>query len=422
MKNHSIITVLLVLLVAASTALAQGQSGSHVGASANSHAGASAAAQAHAESDFNNLSADAREKGLAHAENARLFAKWSWDNATSTATGRFAQLTVDASTGGLANVTLTSNNTTTPLFASVTPTGLAVTDAARVTGSLLRFGGANFSFSAHNNPVAMWTYRVDVDTNFTITAASGASLVNDTNRTFRVNVGTALHGHVIIGGNGSYALSGGSATIIVPANGSLTFLGHPSDLGGFAANAAALHQLKDAIASQRVGGIASIVNENGSAVEDREFLGVEVHAKSVKNGSADITLSSTDPASKAVVLHLDNSIANGTNLTVTLDGQKVPSAASESDALSGAGGAASVFVNKTATGIEVIVNVPHFSDHDLTIASADTSTTPTTTTDSTSGTTPATTSPSTTSKPAPGFGLVLAVVGLAGVAMLLRRK
>lgn len=430
-KTAILILALLLATAVLSPALAQGQ-GQSKRQGPDGRANAERAVHEREAAEWNNVSADARARGLARAEAARLFSGFAYTG--GNATGRFVSFGLD--NGTLANYTLRDNATT--FFASVTPSSFGGNGTPRVHGATLRLAGANVTFSAHNNPTGMFAYRAG-NASLTLTLALGPNVTaaQDSNRTLTLNTG-GMHGHLVVQGNGTYNATGGTVTVALEPGAGLLFLGHPSQTP-LASN---LHAVRDAMANDRVGGILNLVATDGAPLQDRVFLGVEMRATKAGQGRAEVIVSSDEPAGKAVVLNLDNATLNltaGRNVTVTLDGQRVLPATSAAAALNAS--QASYHANASAGGVQVIVNVPGFSDHTIVVQSdAPTTATPTGPTLATptsvvvtptsasptpaAGTPPASptaTSPAPTPADTPAPGLALVVVALACLALLRRR-
>lgn len=427
----------------------QGQGQGHQGGPANvradraTHAAAERDAGRAHEQEFNNLSETARARGLARAEEAKLFGRL--DFANGNATGRFVSFGLDAAAGTVRDYTVRSGNNSTLFLSSVTATGWTANGAPRVTGSILRMDGGNVSLAAHNNPTAILVYR-GANATVTFTAASNATVTPDNNRTVTVAVGN-VHGHVVLHGEGTLAASGATVTLTLGSHGAALFMAHPGDAPLATAN---LHAVRDAIAADKLGGVLSVVNADGRPLTDATYLGVAMRASDVAPGRLNVTVSSPEPAAKSVVINVDGNVLNlttpGVNLTVTLDGQRLNAAPNATAAAQGLAIGTYHVTNATGGGAQVVVSVPGFSEHviGLSTQAAGTGTTPTVTspvatspaTTSPATTSPAATSPATTSPagttpagttptpdadtPAPAVVLVLLV--LAALALVVRRR
>lgn len=414
MRSTLVLAILVLLASFAAPAFAQGKSpGTHARAAANAHAAEV--------NDFQNLSATAREHGLANAEAHHAFARFAYAN--GAASGRYVSFHLNESTGALTSFGVNATNGTVPVFTSVAPDAFVGNGSAKVAGSVLHLDDTGASFSAHNNPTANFDYAAgDANLTITLTLAPNVSVVSWP-QGYRLNLPGGLHAHVFATGNGTLSIDANNTTITasLPGNSSLFFLRHPGE-GHMTSD---VHDVLAGLATGRVGAVTSIVDADGAPLEDRTFAGVRTHARDASRGHANVTLSSDDATGKAVVLNLDRSVIapeNVSRVVVTLDGQPLARLAKATDALNATN--ASVWFNATADGVQVIVSVPHFSDHDLSIQTVDATTQPTPTASASatsSATATATTTPEASPTKAPGVELV-GLVLVAGVAALLLQR
>lgn len=456
MRAATTFLVILVTVLLLSPVLAQGQGPGqgHQGGPGNvradraAHAAAERDAGRAHEQELGNLSETARARGLARAEEAKLFGRLDFSN--GNATGRFVSFGLDAATGAVRDYTVRSGNNSTLFLASVTPTNWTANGTPRVTGSVLRMDGGDVTLRAHNNPTAILVYRGSNAT-VTFTAGPNATITPDNNRTATLAVGNA-HGHVVLHGEGTLAASGATVTVTLGRHGAALFMAHPADAPLATAN---LHAVRDAIANDKVGGILSVVNADGRPLTDATYLGVDMRARDVAPGRLNVTVNSPEPAGRSVVINVDGNLLNlttpGVNLTVTLDGQRLNPAPNASAAAQGLAIGTYHATNATGGGAQVVVHVPGFSEHVIGIAAqapatgtqpvvtSPVATSPVTTSPvatSPATTSPATTSPATTSPagttpagttptpdadtPAPAVVLVLLI--LAALALVVRRR
>lgn len=365
-----------------------------------------------------NLSEGARTKGLARAEEARLFGKL--DITDGVATGRFVSFNLTGPDVSDYTVRDTAAAMTARYFTRIDATGFGEDGEPVVRGAALRLDGDDGAeLSVHNTPTAILTYRAGNATlDVELLVPADVTLSNETGRTMALTA-NGSHGHLVLQGN---------ATMQPPVNGSdgqrlsvrldpgsaLMFMAHPSR----SLVAQNIHKLRDAIADERVGGILTLVKADGAPVQDRVFLGVDMEATSLGPNRAEVVVRSDDPAGKVVVLNLDSTVLatfSGDNVAVTLDNQSVSRADS------------SVVLNATTPlfhverhdgGVQVLVHVPSFSDHTL-VVSSDGSAAPT---GAPTGETAGNGAPQADNDaPAPPLALVLVAASLAAWAVARRR-
>jgi hypothetical protein len=370
-----------------------------------------------AQDRFDALPDATKSAGLDRADHARMFGKLTYDASTGHASGRFVSFDVDAASGTISNYRQAAWNLT--FFSSVTIAPWTKADDPRVHGAVLVLHGEDTLVRAHNNPLTLLGYHAgNASATVTFHTAPGVTVdfANATNHTVRVfgKVGNVTyHGHLVLGGNGTITANANTVTLGLVPHGDAFFFAHPTNGGLFADT---LHDLINAVANGRGGTVLNVVNVNGQAVEEQESLGdVDATTQSIGDGHLAVAVSGTG-GGKVVVVDVDRDTLNGTpdKIVVKLDGVNLTRVSSAALATATE---ASVNVTETATGVELSVFVPHFSDHTID------ATTGATSTNDTGGTSPSPSpSPTPTSSSTPGFGLALLAGAAAVAAIALRRR
>lgn len=326
------------------------------------------AARAREAAGWANLSEPTRAKGLARAEEARLFGKLELTD--GVAAGRFVSFNLTGANVSDYTVRDVAAATSARFLAGVNVTGFAENGTAAVHGATLRLDGDGGSLSAHNNPTGLLTYRAENATlTLEILVPSEVTVTAESAKTMQL-APLDGHGHLILHGNGTMqppAPGAGAKLVAVTLDpgASLVFMAHPSR----SLVAQNLHKLRDAMANERVGGILTVVKADEAAIQDRVFLGVDMETTSLGPNRAEVVVRSDNPAGKVVVLNLDQTVltaASGDNVAVTLDGQ--PLSRDDSSVVINAT-KAMYHVERFDGGVQVVVNVPAFSDHTVVVSS-----------------------------------------------------
>jgi hypothetical protein len=140
--------------------------------------------------------------------------------------------------------------------------------------------------------------------------------------------------------------------------------------------------LRDAISAGKVGACVSIAVEAGTTRVEKEFQHeLTITAKKVEVGNRiEMEVSSTSENGKTVVINvddlvfpnLDEAVKRG-RATVLFDNQAIKQAEDYADILDATNDdGAEYLVLLGARGAQVLVSIPHFSDHTITVASAPT--------------------------------------------------
>jgi len=138
--------------------------------------------------------------------------------------------------------------------------------------------------------------------------------------------------------------------------------------------AGALDNLRDAISAGKVGVSVSIEIEDRSPKVSREFQhDVDVSVKEISIGNkVEMEVSSESDSGRTVIINVDNQILPDiSNAKVSYDGGEIRLASDYSDILDPTDENVPEYLILTgASGTQVLVSVPHFSAHTITIATA----------------------------------------------------
>lgn len=357
-----------------------------------------------------------RERALARAEHAQIFARFAYED--GSAEGRFVAFSFDPEAGETTD--FEARNTT--WFDAVTPSAWDG-DEPRVHGATLRADGGNASFAAHNNPLGLFTYRSWNDSlSVVFTLAEDVEATEDSNRTVALGSGDA-EAHLAAVGNATLAVDGDEVTATLGPWSAVVFMADP----GNRSFGAAPQAMRDAMANGRIGAVANVVADGDTAADDTTALGVDVRPLRVRERLLELDCTSPDPRGRAVLLNLHRdllgNVSDPRKVRVTLDG--VPLAAKDSaEAVLDAapGDPAAYFASASGDVVQVVVGIDHFSSRALAIASTDGGAVD----DGSGGGDGATDDggtppPPSTSSDTPASGVVAALAAVA-VALALRRR
>jgi len=128
------------------------------------------------------------------------------------------------------------------------------------------------------------------------------------------------------------------------------------------------NQIQDAQADHTIAGEVQ-VNDDGSVSSSVSDSGVSLSPSEGANGRLDVQVSGTNVAGpKSFLISLSNAQDPTTHtLAVILDGQLVAQASSIGQVLHPSSNGASYIVVKSNSGYKLLVSIPHFSTHQLSI-------------------------------------------------------
>lgn len=456
-NRTTLITLLLALaLLAPISALAQGPpdgqgqaAGQGQGATGERGPGFDPRERAQsADGGWQNVSQQMREQARMRAEQARLFGllEMSADNVS----GRYIQFTFDEQAGTLSDyAVMGEDNASTTFFDSVRVEPATNASEPVVRGPMFRWALGDSLLVAHDNPTSqLRIHSAGNDTTVTLALAEGVQL-NDTQADAGEENATpenvwrleadGRNATLILTGEGDMTVNGDTLTADLGTNGSLVFLAHPPQGG---VHATSRDARVSAIAEGRLGGEISIIAVEGTPAADVVDYGVQLRPVRVDNESVVVNASSENETGRAVIVLLPaEALGNATaqQIRVLLDGEALENATSGEDLLNETVGMQGRYHAEIVQDVaHVVVTIPGFSDHEITIQTSGTAdgtdgtgdgTTPTDgtdgtggtdTTDGTGGTDGTTEPPADEDTPAPGLMLVLALVGT--VALVARRR
>jgi len=355
---------------------------------------------------WENMPEEKRERAMAMAEKGRMFSKCTYLG-NGTVQSRFVQFHYVKETGQIHDLTVrTDRNETTRFFSEIEPTPFSATKNPDVMGAVFRHQADNLTIRGHCNPTAVfgwWNHNGTHAITFTLAGNATASAVNGTTNEVRVSVGST-HGHILASGNGTIVLVGQDVTVTLGPNDKAMFRAHPN-MG----QAKTLHEQNRAFRMAKLGAVVNLVNVDGDAVTDSEDVDVETEAQEVSHGHVKLVARGNVHGNRVIFLTVDSETLDVhaiARIHVTVGGAAAANATNAS-AVQDAMGAA-VFVTETDGSVQLIINVPHFSDQTIEVQQAG----------STGG---AGASGGETKTGTPGFGLVGLLVALVVVAAVRRR-
>ncbi len=166
-------------------------------------------------------------------------------------------------------------------------------------------------------------------------------------------------------GDVTTTLDGQNVLFDVPANGRVIFRADPSwD-----------KTVGSAVAGGHVATEMYLSAEGEYLVEDAvAFDDVEIYALAASEREVEVTVSGELSTGKAVVLHIDDNYldyGSAEGISVQLDDNNVKLGEGMSETLWETGEDARYFALKTSNGFDVVVYIPQYSDHVITIGSAE---------------------------------------------------
>lgn len=321
---------------------------------------------------WNDLPAQVRTQAAAQARQARLFG--AFELSGGQASGAFVDLQIDANAGQLSGLGVTDAGTAVPVFDTVELDPYTKAADPALTGPSLALVGQNAIAIAHDTPTGALHVKAGSDSvTVTYALSDGVSMERAGENHVKLTA-SGHHGHLLVaGGNGAFSLEGDQIRLALGANAQSLFVLHPSDP---TATATALHERVDAIKQGSFGTSLSVAAADGQALDALQSYSVDASTTALEVGqSLTATLSSQAPGPRVVAIEVPRSLVGATasaDVEVRIDGQTVDTSATAEQVLAGATSQARASVTAQADALQVLVNVPSFSDKDVTVQSTDT--------------------------------------------------
>lgn len=375
---------------------------------------------------FQGLSDQAVEQASQAAQDARVFGTFEV-SAGGQAAGAFVDVGVDASAGQLTDVAVTDAGSEVPVYDAVKLDPYTKAADAVDAGPSVALIGQQATAIAHDVPTGALEVKAGSQS-VTVTheLADGVSTERVGDAHIKLTA-QGQHVHLLLaGGNGEFSLEGDRIRLALGANAQAVSLLHPSEASAAASD---LHERIDAIKQGGYGAALSVADAGGEALETAQSYSVEAKTTAIETGrSVTATVSSQAPEPRVVSLELPQETVGASaaaDVTVTLDGREIDTSASASQVLENAGSSQTqASVTTEAGAIQVLVNVPGFSDHDLTVQSTDDDAGGGGSggTNDTGGGGSGGTDDEPEETPAPGVLVLVSLVGLAAALMAVRRE
>lgn len=379
-------------------------------------------------SQWQEMGEQKRQMAQEKAETARLFSLMGYED--GQADGRFVSFGYDEATGTVSDFAVREGQIDALYFTEVSQDPVEGLDEPLAAGAVFHAFSNTTLLSIHDNPTTQLRIVAHNATNVSFDLSQELTQ-NEAGPGLRFDHSAGPHLHMVLsGGEGNLTVSDDNTTVTAELgpNSTVVVLTHPTQQ---TARASGLHERVEAMEAQTYGGEIAMVNASGTIASEQMELGVELRGLELANERAAVEVSSNTSEGKVVTVSVPQDELGGQspeNLTVTLDGQEIPVAATASEVTEGCPGQANAHLSESQGAISAIVCVPSFSTHTLELQSSTDDTTDDGSTDdgtTDDGTTDdGTTDDGTTDgedgqqqQPAPGVLAALAVLGLAALAV-----
>lgn len=307
---------------------------------------------------------------LRDAERKNLFGGFEYQPETGAVTGPLVRFAYEEASGTLRALDVRRGAGWARLFERVALADLDPTGPPFLAGPLFLQQGKAATIEAHHSPAAPVVHRAGEGGNlvtYALPAGSRAELLG--------SHAVALHGPVeamlMLMGPGNLTLTQGAIAAKLAPFASVAVMALQAPAADAPWSPEAREAIARAVASGSVAGEITLVAGNGTVADAIvPYHAVQLRTRSAELGHVVVEVSSDLREGKAVVMNLDEDLVGGGQLRVLFDGAPASEADDLGDALTvSEGEGVEFYVVAGKAGLQVVVQIPHFSPHVLEVLS-----------------------------------------------------
>jgi hypothetical protein len=285
----------------------------------------------------------------------------------------------DEEKGTILSYTLMRNNSNVTVFDLVEITPFTPKDDPVAHGAVWRCNAEKVRLEAHDNPTAL--LKVKSFENKTVAFYLSDNItVSTTNSSNILSVSGDIDGKLVVTGpiagnntTGSMITIGSDmVNVTLYENSHVFFLATPVEGIGVGISEENENKIQNAIANGKVG--ARVFAQKKNQTHDETYSDMET-TTDVKEGKVEIIVNSTEKTGKTIVVDIDFETMNVTDpsdVVVMFDGEEISMADDYDDILNSSddGNNSEYLIVFGSNGVQVLVSIPSFSEHTITISQA----------------------------------------------------
>jgi len=299
------------------------------------------------------------------AERAYMFGVFSED--LPEIEGRFVSF--DYESGAVYNYTLITDEESL-IFNTIYIVDFEMESEPKMDGAVFRMNGAGCDLWIHNNPTGMLQITASKHDSPVIVKAEladGLVLSKLTNGTYEIG-GLDEPAYLRFGG-AVLEINENLFTVDISDYGHFMFSAIPDKGCG---GSGYRYQYTMAVMNGSIDSELHVVTSNGESLTQKfEYQGkVEMRVRSLEQNRIRITVESEEHKGKVVAINLDKDTLNAMNckeIAVKLDGDGLREASGVEEVVEAGGNEGVYYVEKSAEGLQALVYVPSFSEHEISI-------------------------------------------------------
>ncbi len=307
----------------------------------------------------------------------KFFGGMSYDNGYIS--GDLIHFMFDEENGTIFSYTLIRNNSNVTVFDLVEISPFTAEDEPVAHGAVWRCNAEKVRLEAHDNPTALLKVK-SFENKTVVFYLSDNITVSATNSSNILSVSGDVDGKLVVTGPLAGNNTTGSGITISPdmvnvtlyENSHVFFLANPVEGMGVGISEKNENKLQNAIANGKVG--ARVFAQKKNQTHNETYSDIET-TTDVEEGKVEIIVNSTEENGKTIVVDIDFETLNVTDpsdVVVMFDGEEINMADDYDDVLNSSddGNNSEYLIVIGSNGVQVLVSIPSFSEHTITISQA----------------------------------------------------
>lgn len=305
----------------------------------------------------------------------KFFGGMGYENGYTT--GDLIHFAFDDKNGTILSYTLMRNNSNITVFDLVEIEPFIPKNNPTVHGAVWRCNAENVKLEAHDNPTGLLKYKSYENKTVTFYLADNIT-VSETNSSNILSVSGAISGKIVVTGaimennttGSTLTADTNTVNISLYENSHVFFLASPVEGMGVGIAKRNENKIQNAIANGKVG--ARIFAQKKNQTHNETYSDINTTTE-VEEGKVEIIIDSTEETGKTIVVDIDFETLNVTDtsdVVVMFDGKEINMADDYDDVLNSSddGNESEYLIVIGSNGVQVLVSIPSFSEHTITIS------------------------------------------------------
>lgn len=307
----------------------------------------------------------------------KFFGRMKYEN--GFASGNLIQFMFDEMNGTILSYTLLKENSKISVFDLVEIDPFVPKDDPYTRGAVWRCNAENVKLEAHDNPTALLKIKSHQNKTVTFHLSDNITL-SETNSNNILSISGAIDGKLVVAGSikdnnttdSEIILNSDMISISLYNNSQVFFIASPVEGIGVGIEIENENKIQNAIANGKVG--ARIYVQKKNQTHNETYTDIDIKTE-IAEGKVVIVVNSTEKNGKTVVVDIDfetMNISESSEIIVIFDGEEITMADNYEDLFNSSNNVneSKYLIILGTNGIQVLVSIPSFSEHTITISQA----------------------------------------------------